>query len=421
MKHPFSLRLKITALFASLIILVAVLLTLGSNYNLNRFFVNDMIKKSAFEVGTPEDITSFTTSTNIVSFEETNAATLIRDPWPKTMKSSANQYLWKLKSSPVEKSPAIDVVGAETMQMQVTVSKQKSFVNAGWIFTALLILFGVAAAYVILGRALRPLQRLSKAMKRIDERNLSERIENSASSSEMVQLTGAYNRMLERLDKAFEAQKNFTASAAHELKTPLACMQANLEVLQLDEQPSEEEYKETIDVIRRNTQRLILLVEDLLAINTNSRREKHQWIQIEEMIGDICRELSPQIQRKDIKIQINCQGKVYGDSVFLYRAFYNLIENAVKYNRPGGKIKIISQEGEQQCRISIADTGIGIPEEEIEHIFEPFYRVDKSRSREIGGSGLGLAIVKDIIEKHHGKINVRQKEGTIFEIVLPKE
>lgn len=422
MSHKISLKLKITLLFTALIILVTVFLTLISNYNLDRYFVRDMIDagtSAGLEGEEPELIVSQSVG-NSVSVHSGQVASLKRLPWPKTVRSAANQYL--LPSAEAQTlEPSATQADIMSITYKIAVAGKKSFVNSGWIFSSILILFGVGAAYIILGKALSPLQRLSRMMGKIDEKNLSVRVENNASSRELVQLTGAYNKMMERLDKAFEAQKNFAAAAAHELKTPLACMQAELEVLQMDEHPSEQDYRKTIDVVNRNTSRLISLVEELLAVNMNSRREKYQWIQMEPLMEEICRELAPQIQQKKLNVQSDCQGSVYGDSAFLYRAFYNLIENAVKYNHIGGRIKLISRERANQCRIIIADTGIGIPEEEIAHIFEPFYRVDKSRSREIGGSGLGLAIVKDIIENHHGKISVRQKQGSIFEIVLPKE
>lgn len=220
------------------------------------------------------------------------------------------------------------------------------------------------------------------------------------------------------------AQRNFSSAAAHELKTPLACIATNIDVLELDDNPNLEDYKETIEVAKRNTSRLMELVDDLLEMRGNDQNaQEDETISLSEIFDEIVEELADDVAEKDIDVNIECNhDEIFGNRPLLYRAFYNLVENAVKYNQVGGRIDISSHMtlGDKVI-VSVEDTGVGIPQSELKHIFEPFYRVDKSRSRRIGGSGVGLSIVENVIERHNGTVLVRSNEdaGTCFEVVLP--
>ena len=292
-----------------------------------------------------------------------------------------------------------------------------TFTNLSLIFMIVLILVGILLTFIITGRTLKPVKQLSETMRDLDENNLSQRISLNASGAELIQLTASFNKMLDKLERAFETQKAFASAAAHELKTPLACVRANIEVLQLDEHPSE------IEVTRRNTDRLIQLVDGLLAMNARQREDHQESISLHKLTREITAELSPLILEKELHVSGDCKGTVKGDYALLYRALFNLIENAVKYNRQGGEIRINASQQEDRLLLTVADTGIGIPEGEADLIFDPFYRVDKSRSRKVGGSGLGLAIVKNIIERYGGSIRFypNQQMGSVFELVFPKD
>lgn len=304
-----------------------------------------------------------------------------------------------------------------------TTTKRRDFTNLSLIFMIVLILVGILLTFIITGRTLKPVKQLSETMRDLDENNLSQRISLNASGAELIQLTASFNKMLDKLERAFETQKAFASAAAHELKTPLACVRANIEVLQLDEHPSEMDYRDTIEVTRRNTDRLIQLVDGLLAMNARQREDHQESISLHKLTREITAELSPLILEKELHVSGDCKGTVKGDYALLYRALFNLIENAVKYNRQGGEIRINASQQEDRLLLTVADTGIGIPEGEADLIFDPFYRVDKSRSRKVGGSGLGLAIVKNIIERYGGSIRFypNQQMGSVFELVFPKD
>lgn len=305
----------------------------------------------------------------------------------------------------------------------VLVQQNKDFTAIG-IFSAIsVIVLGTVLTYWIAGRGLKPVTDLSKEIEEIDENRLFRQVEVAPSRDEVSKLALSFNRMIRKLEKAFLAHKNFSANAAHELKTPLAAMIANIEVLQLDANPTLDEYKETMDDTLKNAQRLSGLVNDLLKMNAEHNAAACEKFDAKAMLDQIIEDYRPELQRKSIQIESSIGGmQVYGDKPLLCRAFSNLIHNAIKYNKPGGVIKIAAAETDHRTRITIFDTGIGIPEDQIDKIFEPFYCVDESRSRELGGSGLGLSIVKSVVEKHGGEIQVRSEEDVYTSVVvtLPK-
>lgn len=302
------------------------------------------------------------------------------------------------------------------------------------IATGIIILLSSIGTYFISRRALTPLHDLSTKIGKIQAQNLSESLEIPDSNDEISQLTASFNKMLSRLDDAFTAQKQFSASAAHELRTPLAVMQTNLEVFARKKTPSTEEYQEIFSLIQEQTGRLSHLAEILLDMTGIQTVERSETISLAELTEEVFCDLASVAEQKQIElIQRDGDCTVIGSYLLLYRAVYNLVENAIKYNHPSGKVtvtlhpgKVIldasSQPHPADCAfIEISDTGIGISPEYQEKIFTPFFRVDKSRSRAMGGAGLGLALVTEIARQHGGQVKVLEsnEKGSTIALMLP--
>ena len=302
------------------------------------------------------------------------------------------------------------------------------------IATGIIILLSSIGTYFISRRALTPLHDLSTKIGKIQAQNLSESLEIPDSNDEISQLTASFNKMLSRLDDAFTAQKQFSASAAHELRTPLAVMQTNLEVFARKKTPSTEEYQEIFSLIQEQTGRLSHLAEILLDMTGIQTVERSETISLAELTEEVFCDLTSVAEQKQIElIQRDGDCTVTGSYLLLYRAVYNLVENAIKYNHPSGKVtvtlhlgKVIldasSQPHPADCAfIEISDTGIGISPEYQEKIFTPFFRVDKSRSRAMGGAGLGLALVTEIARQHGGQVKVLEsnEKGSTIALMLP--
>ena len=297
------------------------------------------------------------------------------------------------------------------------------------IATGIIILLSSIGTYFISRRALTPLHDLSTKIGKIQAQNLSESLEIPDNNDEISQLTASFNKMLSRLDDAFTAQKQFSASAAHELRTPLAVMQTNLEVFARKKTPSTEEYQEIFSLIQEQTGRLSHLAEILLDMTGIQTVERSETISLAELTEEVFCDLASVAEQKQIElIQRDGDCTVTGSYLLLYRAVYNLVENAIKYNHSGGKVtgKVIldasSQPHPADCAfIEISDTGIGISPEYQEKIFAPFFRVDKSRSRAMGGAGLGLALVTEIARQHGGQVKVLEsnEKGSTIALMLP--
>ncbi|MTI56298.1 sensor histidine kinase [Geosporobacter ferrireducens] len=284
---------------------------------------------------------------------------------------------------------------------------------------------GTGLVYFVSGKALRPLKDLSKQVTEIDERDLSQRLTESLSHDEVSSLTKSFNQALERLEEAFNRQKRFSASAAHELKTPLATMKAGIQVLRIDKSTTLDEYKENAHIMEASVDRLAQIVNDLLILASPNEEadELKEEVYLDAMFETIFDELSPIYEHCGITYNIECDAiSFYGNAALLYRAFFNLIENSYKYNRDKGSIAVRGSKKNRCVRIDIEDIGIGIPAEHLPFIFDAFYRVDSSRSRKIAGSGLGLSIVKTIIERHGGTISASSEnvKGTKISIQLPQ-
>lgn len=301
---------------------------------------------------------------------------------------------------------------------------KRSYDNKNILFCIGVVAIGTAAVYWVTGRALRPVRQLSRSVSQVDENNLSSVLPEVASRDEVGELTRGFNHMLRRLEAAFHRQKRFTASAAHELKTPLSVMKAGIQVLSMDQEATVEEYRENARLMEANIDRLSKVVEDLLLLASADEGNKIETeaVDLGILCETICSEMDLLYQDKKICWKADCgESQITGNPAMLYRALFNLIENAFKYNFQNGSVEIVAKRMSETVRIFIADSGPGISGEHLPLIFDAFYRVDDSRSRKIAGSGLGLALVKSILELHGGTVKVESTpgQGTRFIIELP--
>lgn len=290
------------------------------------------------------------------------------------------------------------------------------------IFSTVLALLGGVVTYFISGQALKPLRRFSDIIEEVQAQNLSDsRIEESR-VRELNQLSVSYNKMLERLSEAFETQRQFTANAAHELRTPLALMQVQLDLYHSTGHPGNDECAEqTITMATEQNERLSKMVKTLLDMSELQTIVRDETIMVAALVEEVLADLEPLAMEKNIKLIGKCKDiTMVGSDILIYRLVYNLVENAIKYNHSDGQVIVTAERKEQHVYFSVEDTGNGIPKELKERVFEPFFRVDKSRSRELGGVGLGLALVHEIVRTHDGSITVRDNPsgGTIFEVVF---
>ena len=290
------------------------------------------------------------------------------------------------------------------------------------IISAVLALLGGVVTYFISGHALRPIREFSDKIEKVQAQNLADsRIEENQ-VKELNQLSVSYNRMLERLSEAFEIQRQFTANAAHELRTPLALMQVQLDLYHSNSHPDND--ADTVQMIKMVTEqndRLNKMVKTLLDMSELQTVGRDDEIILDALVDEVLEDLEPLAEGKNIRLIGKCKDiTMVGSDILIYRLVYNLVENAIKYNHSGGQVTVTADRKEKHVYLSVEDTGAGIPEELKERVFEPFFRVDKSRSRELGGVGLGLALVREIVRVHDGNITVKSNPsgGTIFEVVL---
>lgn len=380
MMKKLSLRMRLTLLSALVMASVAVILTSMFLFGADRIFVRDLEQKMTFQ---PQDII-------ITSVKK-------------------------------------EGVPNENLDLQeVTVSLKKAgtqFNLWGMAALFLVLILGTGATWLMAGHVLKPLKELSSAIEEIGGNDLSNRVEIQGRQDEIGRLARSFNHMMDKVSASFERQKRFSASAAHELKTPLATILVNLEVLELDGKTSPDRMEKVLTIVKANTERMIRLVEDLMRLTLDKDHEMEEEVELSEVFAITLYELSPLIRKKDLTVSIENTPDISltGSRVMLYRVMSNLLENAAKYNREHGSISIVTGRDDNGVTVKIEDTGIGIPEEALPHIFEPFYRVDQSRSRAVGGAGLGLPLVKDIVEKHGGEVAVKSVagEGTTFILRFP--
>ena len=291
------------------------------------------------------------------------------------------------------------------------------------LISAILALIGGVVTYFISGHALRPIREFSDKIEEVQAQNLAaSRIEENK-VKELNQLSVSYNKMLERLSDAFEIQRQFTANAAHELRTPLSLMQVQLDLYNSTRHPDNDaDTLQTIKMVTEQNGRLSKMVKTLLYMSELQTVGRDDEIMVDALVDEVLADLDPLAQEKNIKLTGKCKNiTMVGSDILIYRLVYNLVENAIKYNHSGGQVTVTAYRKEKHVYLSVEDTGNGIPEELRERVFEPFFRVDKSRSRELGGVGLGLALVREIVRVHDGSIAVRSNPsgGTVFDVILP--
>ena len=290
------------------------------------------------------------------------------------------------------------------------------------IITVLLALLGGVVTYFISGHALRPIREFSDKIEEVQAQNLSDsRIEEN-NVKELNQLGISYNKMLERLSEAFEIQRQFTANAAHELRTPLALMQVQLDLYNSASHPGNDaDTLQTIKMVTEQNDKLNRMVKTLLDMSELQTVGRDDKIILDAIVEEVLADLEPLAVEKDIKLIGKCEdATMIGSDILIYRLVYNLVENAIKYNHPLGQVTVTAYQRNRHVYLSVEDTGSGIPKELRERVFEPFFRVDKSRSRELGGVGLGLAFVREIVRVHDGSICIKSGKtgGTIFEVTF---
>ena len=299
-------------------------------------------------------------------------------------------------------------------------SNKADYKRNSFIISAVLALMGGVVTYFISGHALRPIREFSDKIEEVEAQNLVDsRIEENK-VKELNQLSISYNRMLTRLSDAFEVQRQFTANAAHELRTPLSLIQVQLDLYNAARHPGNDaDTMQTIKMVTEQNDRLNKMVKTLLDMSELQTVGRDEVIAVDALVDEVLADLEPLAQEKNITLVENCKNiTMRGSDILIYRMVYNLVENAIKYNHVDGQVIVTAYQEENHVHLSVEDTGSGIPEELKERVFEPFFRVDKSRSRELGGVGLGLALVREIVRVHDGSITVRSNPsgGTVFEL-----
>lgn len=380
MEKRMTIRGKITIANILLLIIASFLLTLGSNKSAKKF-INEAMPISNGEIET---------ELNIIPYQI-----------PKI----------QLKNTVVPKFESEELIKLAAKNFNYSISS----------YMLLVILTGGLSTYLVMKRLLKPLESLAKKIEEINIDNLSDTIEIKNCDVEILRLTDKFNTMRSKLNKSFEVQKIFSQSAAHELRTPLTIIKTRLDVFKKKKDRSKDEYEALMDSIRENTERLSNVVENLLNITNFNEVNINEEINIDYIFNQIIGELNSYAEEKNINI-IYEDSNLYikGNETLLYRAFYNIIENAIIYGDVNGYVEIDVENNKSNTIFRVKDNGIGIPDYLKKDIFETFFRIDKSRSRELGGAGLGLSIVKEIIKKHNGRIEVLNNlpKGTIFKITL---
>ena len=300
---------------------------------------------------------------------------------------------------------------------------QGRFRTTNWYITAAVMLLSGVLTYFVSGRALKPLRSFASQVEQVQLNNLADMRIDEDSISEFRQLSRSFNQMLERLNNAFAAQRQFTGNAAHELRTPLTLMQAQLDLFSSEHPDVPPEIAEFLALLREQTERLTRLTKTLLEMSNLRQVARNEQIQLAPMIEEIFTDLAPLVEKRGITLEADGDGVMTGSDALIYRLIFNLTENAVKYNRPGGSVRVCVTQETEKLLIRVSDTGCGIPEKYQQSIFQPFFRVDKSRSREYGGAGLGLSWVWEIADLHGGSVWVEESsdKGTIIAVELPTQ
>ena len=314
----------------------------------------------------------------------------------------------------------------EKLDQELTIiihGAQESFIATNWCITAAVTLLGGVLAYFLSGRALNPLRAFTSQVEKVQPNNLSDMKMAEDVLPEFRQFSRSFNQMLDRLDEGFAAQRQFTGHAAHELRTPLALMQAQLELFSTEHPKMLPETAGFLLLLREQTERMTQMTKTLLEMSELRTVPCNDHIEIAPMIEEIFTDLAPLAEKNGIILESTGDGTMTGSDTLIYRLLFNLTENAIRYNRPDGIVRITVTEEEKRLIIRVSDTGCGVPEQYRESIFQPFFRVDKSRSRENGGVGLGLSLVWEIVTLHGGEVCVEEssEKGTTIAVRLPSD
>ncbi len=298
---------------------------------------------------------------------------------------------------------------------------QGRFRTTNWYITAAVTLLSGILAYFVSGRALKPLRSFASQVEKVQLNNLADMKIDEDVLPEFKQFSRSFNQMLERLNNAFAAQRQFTGNAAHELRTPLALMQAQLELFSAEHPAVLPETAEFLSLLREQTERLTQMIRTLLEMSNLRQVARNEQIQLAPMIEEIFTDLAPLSDKRGVTLTAEGDGFLTGSDALIYRLIFNLTENAVKYNRPGGSVRVSVTQAPEKLLLRVSDTGYGIPGEYQRSIFQPFFRIDKSRSREYGGAGLGLSLVWEITDLHGGSVRVEEssENGTVIAVELP--
>ena len=298
---------------------------------------------------------------------------------------------------------------------------QGRFRTTNWYITAVVTVLSGILAYFVSGHALKPLHSFASQVERVQMNNLADMRIDEDALPEFKQLSQSFNQMLERLNDAFAAQRQFTGNAAHELRTPLALLQAQLELFSAEHPDMQPETAEFLSLLREQTERLTRLTKTLLEMSNLRQVARNERIRLAPMIEEIFTDLAPLSDKCGVTLTAEGDGLMTGSDALIYRLIFNLTENAVKYNRPGGSVRVSVAQEPEKLLIRVSDNGCGIPEEYQQSIFQPFFRVDKSRSREYGDAGLGLSLVWEIADIHGGSVRVEEssKNGTVIAAEFP--
>lgn len=388
MKH-LTIKLRLVLFTGMVVCFTAGVLTLISMYNAQR------------------QISTFRASVNLADADTPGVVTYIAEEPPQAPEETPEQTM---------KTYEIEADGTKAVSISIADAAdnaQKGYNIAS--ITAMLIVAAVsiAGAYFLAGRSLKPIQELSETAADITEHNLNIRLPARCAKDEISSLTNSFNGMLNRLNDAFERQKRFSSNAAHELKTPVAIIQTGVQALQNDSPSLPEDAQETLTVISRNTKRLTSIIDDLLAL-TNSNALPSETVSLNAMLAGIVRDITPQYQNKAVAVAFHFPKEdcfIHCPEGLAYRLFYNLIENAFKYNRQNGAVTLSIFQTPDGYSVCVQDTGIGIPTEQLPHIWEAFYCADPSRSKKLGGVGLGLAMVQEIAGRIGWQVSVSSIEG----------
>lgn len=317
---------------------------------------------------------------------------------------------------PDKESDAYTVIAVETAENAI-----RKFHFTSVLYTAVIAAAGMLFAYLFAGRALKPIRKLNDAIIDITDENLNQRLPKTHSNDEISGLTNSFNSMLDRLDESFTKQKRFSSNAAHELKTPVSIIKMSVQSLKRKKEPTQADYTEGLDIIERNSERLADIIDDLLTLTNDRNDLPTEAVSLNALLVCIVNDLLPQYRKRDIKIEYDFDDKecfVSCSETLSYRLFYNLVENAFKYNNIGGSILISIKETDGKYKISVKDNGIGIPDEQLELIWEAFYCVDQSHSRKYGGAGLGLSVVKEISGRFGWNVQVHSETGKGSEFIV---